>query len=102
MAEVYLKNIKIKWNKTILILGLSIIGLSIVISGILTYYWSRCLLGVVIGSVIGAIIGVIGNFLILTSSKLIKELVGESSERVNIKDDMLVVLKDKDGKIIER
>ena len=60
------------------ILGIFVIfGLSIILSGFLSYIFSHSIITIVFGMIIGVTIGIMFNYYIIRSKKLIKDVIFE-------------------------
>lgn len=70
-----LRDVELKLNKRALIPGFLLIWIGVIVTGVLSYLFSReshPLAGVTIGSCLGACIGIIGSYWILFSQVLVK------------------------------
>ncbi len=61
------RNVEIVLDKRILILILTVVGISIILSGCLAYVFSASLFTMLLALIIGVTIGVLMNYFILTS-----------------------------------
>ena len=68
------RNVEIVLDKRILILILTVVGISIILSGCLAYVFSASLFTVLFALIIGVTIGVLMNYFILTSFKVYRVL----------------------------
>ena len=68
------RNVEIVLDKRILILILTVVGISIILSGCLAYVFSASLFTVLFALIIGVAIGVLINYFILTSFKVYRVL----------------------------
>ena len=77
--RVYLRDVRIVWNRWVLFWFLFLIGLGVVVGNVLSFFLSATygLLGVLVGSIIGAIITIFGNLWLLLKQKLAKDFVVE-------------------------
>jgi len=76
-----INKIKFELNRKTLMLILVVIGLSIVISGCLSYIFSDSLITILCSLVIGATIGVLLNYFIISSHEIFKKANIETSEK---------------------
>lgn len=80
------RNVEIVLDKRILILILTVVGISIILSGCLAYIFSASLFTVLFALIIGVTIGVLMNYFILTSYKIIKKVNIELSFKEDAED----------------
>ncbi|MEA3458782.1 MAG: hypothetical protein U9R21_08920, partial [Candidatus Thermoplasmatota archaeon] len=76
-----INKIKFELNRKTLMLILVVIGLSIVISGWLSYVFSDSVITVLCSLVIGATIGVLLNYFIISSHEIFKKVNIETSKK---------------------
>ncbi len=100
-SKIYLQNVELIWNKPVLVASLIFVGTSVVIASVLSYYLSFVYggFGVFVGSLVGALIGIFANVLLLTSQKLIRDVVIENTETIYLKDSIKIEVRDKDGNL---
>jgi len=80
-SDLSIKSVEIALDKNILLLILTVMGISIILSGCLAYVFSTSLFTVIFSLIIGVTIGVLINYFILTSFKIIKKVnIGLSSK----------------------
>ena len=75
------RNVEIILDKRIIILILTVVGISIILSGCLAYVFSASLFTVIFALIIGVTIGVLMNYFILTSFKIFKMVKIELSSK---------------------
>jgi len=91
-ADLSVRSVEIALDKNILLLILTVMGISIILSGCLAYVFSTSLFTVIFSLIIGVTIGVLINYFILTSFKIIKKInIGLSSKEDS--EDIHTVMK---------
>ena len=66
-VDLSVRNVEVVLDKRILLLILTVVGISIILSGCLAYVFSASLFTVLFALIIGVTIGVLMNYFILTS-----------------------------------
>ena len=91
-VDLCVRNVELVLDKRILISILIVVGISVILSGYLSYVFSTSIFTVLCALIIGTTIGVLINYFILTSYKIIKKVNIELS--LNEKtEDMHTVMK---------
>ena len=85
-VDLSVKNVEMILDKKIIILILTVVGISIILSGCLAYVFSASLFTVLFALIIGVTIGVLMNYFILTSYKIIKKINIELSSKEDAED----------------
>ena len=85
-ADLSVRNVEMTLDKNILLLILTVMGISIILSGCLAYVFSTSLFTVIFSLIIGVTIGVLINYFILTSFKIIKKVNIELSSKEDAED----------------
>ena len=85
-ADLSVRKVELVLDKRILMSILIVIGISIILSGCLSYVFSASLFTVLCGLIIGVTIGVLVNYFILTSYKIVKKINIELSYEDNAED----------------
>ena len=94
-TERHLIDVKLRYNKPKLAIGLILIGLSII------FAFLSPLVGRIIG-ILGAIIcGIVGSYILSRSQELGKDISLKLTETIQSRASIKVVKKDKNGNIIE-
>ena len=85
-SDLSVRSVEITLDKNILLLILTVVGISIILSGCLAYVFSSSLFTVLFAIIIGVTIGVLMNYFILTSFKIIKKVNIELSSKEDAED----------------
>lgn len=85
-VDLSVRNVEMILDKRVLILILTVVGISIILSGCLAYVFSSSLFTVLFALIIGVTTGVLMNYFILTSYKIIKKVNIELSSKEDAED----------------
>ena len=85
-VDLSVRNVEMILDKRILLLILTVVGISIILSGCLAYVFSASLFTMLLALIIGVTIGVLMNYFILTSYKIIKKVNIELSFKEDAED----------------
>ena len=72
--EIDINKLELVLNKNVILAIFIVFGISIILSGFLSYIFSHSIITIIFGMIIGITIGVMCNYYIISSKKLIKEV----------------------------
>jgi len=92
-SSVSIKEVELILNRKIILLMLIVMGLSIILSGYLSYIFSDSIYTVLCSLIIGVTLGILVNYFILVSNKIIEKINVELCDEDDMEEELQTVMK---------